>query len=191
MKFCQSALLALLVAAPAAAFAPSQQAFCPATLATAPRSSSTFQLFAANSGASTDVDISVPYDSAARLAYDQWRDQFAKGDFDDSRYGNFKANYEQITVANVVAKKVARDQGDTEAPDLLALNEFGDFSAEEYEQQAQGTVSTSGMLGQAMEAAQSQSDASEAIEDAFNALAEEEEVSCFYVIVVSCDRSSL
>lgn len=133
---------------------------------------------------STDTDVSIPYDAAARLAYDEWRQQFGKGDFNPVRYEQFKENYESITVSNVIAKKKAREDGD-ENPFLLALNEYGDFSTEEYEIMMNGgststdeVVSTGDVLGKAVEAAESQSEASSALQEAADALAEEEEV-CF------------
>ena len=128
-------------------------------------------------------DVSIPYDAAARLAYDEWRVTYSKGDFDQDRYENFKANYEAISVANVSAKKKARDEG-TETPTLLALNEYGDYTAEEYEKVLSGDDSaaaapttTGDVLGAAADAAEAQSGASDALQDAADALAEEEEVS--------------
>lgn len=141
-------------------------------------------------GKDTDMDVSIPYDAAARLAYDEWRAKYNKGEFDPIRYQNFQANYETITIANVVAKKQARESGNdgNNSPSLMALNEFGDCTEEEYQalmqkkqQQQQPSqtppTSTGDVLGRAVEAAQSQSQASSALEDAANALAEEEEVS--------------
>ena len=125
-------------------------------------------------------DLSIPYDSAARKAYDEWRSQYNKGNFDDARYQSFKANYEAITVANVVAKKAARDSS-AEAPRLLTLNEFGDCTAEEYEAMQGGSTeaaaASGNVLGKAFEAAQSQAGAASALMEAADALAEEEEVS--------------
>lgn len=122
-----------------------------------------------------EVDVSIPYDAAARLAYDEWREQFNKGDFDAERFESFKSNYEAITVANIVAKKEARESGSEEPVALMTLNEYGDYTEEEYNQMNGG--STSNVLDQALEAAQSQSEASSALEEAANALAEEEKVS--------------
>ena len=127
---------------------------------------------------SSEVDVSVPYDAAARFAYDEWRQQFGKGEFNPSRYEAFKANYEAITVSNVIAKKQAREGGD-ENPSLLALNEYGDYTAEEYQVIMSGSsdpTSSGDLLGKAVEAAESQSEASTALQEAFDALAEEEEV---------------
>lgn len=135
----------------------------------------------------TQVDVQVPYDAAARLAYDEWRAKYDKGDFDQSRYQVFKNNYEAITVANVVAKKKAREE-DLEAPALMTLNEFGDCTEEEYKAAMGGEreeassssssapTTTGDVLGKAMDAAQSQSEASNALKDAADALAEDEEV---------------
>ena len=128
-----------------------------------------------------EVDLKIPYDAAARLAYDEWRNKYNKGSFDETRYQVFKSNYEAITVANVVAKKKAREE-DGEAPALMTLNEFGDFTEEEYRAAMEGgskaaqPTTTGDVLGKAVESAQSQSEASNALKDAADALAEDEEV---------------
>lgn len=139
-------------------------------------------------------DLSIPYDAAARLAYNEWLVAYNKGDFDADRYESFKANYEAISVANVSAKKQAKDNG-SEAPRMLTLNEYGDFTSEEYaamqsggapapapaeetaEESASDPMSTGDILGKAVDAAQSQAGATSALADASDALAEEEEVS--------------
>ena len=129
--------------------------------------------------ASTGSDVSVPYDSAARLAYDEWRSIFSKGDFDPSRFTIFKSNYETITVANVSAKKKAREEGIASLT-LLSLNEFGDLTEEEYKKAlASGSkpLSTGDVLSKAVENAELQSEASSALVEAADALAEEERVS--------------
>lgn len=139
---------------------------------------------------STEGDVSIPYDAAARLAYDQWRDEFLKGDFDPVRYEAFKANYEAIAVLNVSSKKKARDEGD-DSPSLLNLNEYADCTAEEYEslmkgEEPEAPPTTGDVLGQAVEAAQSQMAASTALQEAADALAEEEEVGpepCFCDVI--------
>lgn len=119
------------------------------------------------------VDVSIPYDAAARLAYDDWRKEYNKGAFDAKRYEAFRANYNAITIANVSAKKKARDTGDE--PRLMSMNEYGDCTAEEY--QAAQEKQKEGVLDKAVEAVESQSAASTALGDAAAALAEEEEVS--------------
>jgi hypothetical protein len=121
-----------------------------------------------------ESDVSIPYDAAARLAYDEWRAQYNKGDFDANRYLNFKNNYETITVANVVAKKRARDEG-TVSTSLMTLNEFGDYSENEY-RIATASTSTGDVLSKALEAAELQVQASAALGEAADALAEEEQV---------------
>lgn len=125
-----------------------------------------------------DVDISIPYDAAARMAYDEWRQNFNKGNFDGKRYEQFKNNYEALTAANMGAKKRARDDG-TGTVDLLTLNEFGDYSAEEYEalqaNDSDPSSADSNIMGRAMEAVESQAEASNALGEAADALAEEEE----------------
>ena len=112
--------------------------------------------------------------AAARLAYDEWRQEYKDGaPFDAKRYPAFKQNYEAITIANVSAKKRARETG--EEPRLMSMNEYGDCTAEEY--QAAQASKSSGVLDKAVEAVESQSAASTALGDAAAALAEEEEVS--------------
>jgi hypothetical protein len=39
------------------------------------------------------VDLSIPYDAAARLAYDKWRADYGKGEFDSIGYEMFKTQY--------------------------------------------------------------------------------------------------
>ena len=151
----------------------------------------TFSLLATGDDGSDDV--SVPYDAAARLAYDAWLKEFNKGEFNPTRYEQFKSNYEALTAANMAAKKKARDDG-TGTVDLLTLNEYGDFSAAEYEaMQSGGTPPTTAepsspgtdIMGKAMEAVESQVEASNALEEAAEALAEEEEVRFFFVALYS------
>lgn len=161
MKFGTAVLLLALAAPSAHAFAPSKWS----------HSSSTTSIWMGQD--TTTNDLSVPYDAAARLEYDAWRKKYNKGDFDGNRYQIFKANYEAITVANVKAKKEAREKGE-ETPSLLSLNEFGDYSEDEY-MKAQ-SMSTSDVMGKVVEAAESQNKASSALRDAADALAEEEEV---------------
>lgn len=142
-------------------------------------SSSLLAEAATDTGASTDV--SIPYDSAARLAYADWCTKFGNSP-DDTRYMAFKSNYEQISVANVVAAKEARDS-DTARPKDLELNEYGDMTEEEYTAVMGGggatapvAASEKGPLETVMEASVAQSEASVALAEAADALAEEEEV---------------
>ena len=130
------------------------------------------------------IDVSVDYDSAARLAYEDWCAKFNK---DDTKFDTFKANYEAITVANVAAAKKARDEG-VDRPKDLELNEFGDMTEEEYMAAQSGGAAAEaaveepvvpvekGALESAMEASAAQMEASDALAEAFDALAEEEEV---------------
>jgi hypothetical protein len=72
----------------------------------------------------SSTDVSIPYDAAARLAYDEWRAAHNKGDFDEAKFFNFKAKYLAVTSDNMAAKKVARDTG-TE-PELQVLSPTAD-----------------------------------------------------------------
>mmetsp|Transcript_15150 Transcript_15150/g.43799 ORF Transcript_15150/g.43799 Transcript_15150/m.43799 type:complete len:1079 (+) Transcript_15150:300-3536(+) len=60
-------------------------------------------------------DISIPYDSAARLAYKEWlRDNDRSTDlnaFDPSKFALFERNYKIVAVANIRAKRAASMYG--------------------------------------------------------------------------------
>ena len=170
-----------------------------ATTTTTTGLSATYKL-----GENDPNDTTVPYDAAARLAYTEWTRAYNKP-YDADRYETFRANYEAIAVANVRAAKLARDDGSDEAPKRLDLNEFADMTAEEYmatqktggstmslgaETTAEATeakeeeveadpTSTGDVLGKAVEVAAMQEDASSALAEAADALAEEEEVRSF------------
>ena len=51
------------------------------------------------------IDVSIPYDAAARLAYDEWRGE----QFQESEFQQFKEIYEKKSVAEVVASRYARE----------------------------------------------------------------------------------
>lgn len=126
-----------------------------------------------------EYDVSVEYDAAARLAYKEWCAKFGK-EPSEERFGTFKANYETIAVANVVAAKEARDN-ETERPQDLELNEFGDMTEAEYMAMQSGgsaraaAAPEKGALGSVLEASAAQSEASTALAEAADALALEEE----------------
>ena len=159
------------------------QAFTPAAFGRTGHAGNSVSRF---SMVETDGDVSIPYDSAARLAYDQWCAKFGK-ESNDGKFETFKANYEAISVANVSAAKKARDSG-TDRPKDLELNELGDMTEEEYmAMQSGGTAAPEasasesaapekGALETVMEASAAQSEASNALAEAADALAEEEEV---------------
>ena len=63
--------------------------------------------------------------------YEEWRNEYGKGGFDDVRYQNFRENYIKLMTTNAVDVTVARDMGDPD-PVPLSLNEYGDFSADEF-----------------------------------------------------------
>jgi hypothetical protein len=89
----------------------------PASVASPPPASSPSQSL-------SSTDVSIPYDAAARLAYDEWRAAHKKGDYDEAKFFNFKAKYLAVTSDNMAAKKVARDTG-TE-PELQVLSPTAD-----------------------------------------------------------------
>lgn len=117
-------------------------------------------------------DVTIVYDSAARLAYDEWRAKFSKGDFDDAKYETFKANYETVTVFNVVAAKNAREG--KPAVDKMELGESADS-----EKIVVDSGSSVDVMNEALKAAVSQTEASAALDEASAALAEEEQVRFF------------
>ena len=167
----------LVLPALAALAARNADAFTPASFGgrTAANSVRSFSMV------STETEVSVEYDSAARLAYKDWCGKFNK-EASDERFETFKANYEAITVANVSAAKKARDEG-SDRPKDLELNEFGDMSEKEYlEMQSGGNASPAeetpaapSPMDSIMEATMAQSDASSALAEAADAMAEEEE----------------
>eukprot|EP00568_Trieres_chinensis_P011424 CAMPEP_0183308206 /NCGR_PEP_ID=MMETSP0160_2-20130417/20428_1 /TAXON_ID=2839 ORGANISM="Odontella Sinensis, Strain Grunow 1884" /NCGR_SAMPLE_ID=MMETSP0160_2 /ASSEMBLY_ACC=CAM_ASM_000250 /LENGTH=210 /DNA_ID=CAMNT_0025471991 /DNA_START=23 /DNA_END=655 /DNA_ORIENTATION=+ len=55
------------------------------------------------------IDVSIPYDAAARLAYDTWCAENGKGGFDSKGYAQFKMIYEGMSVTEVIQKKYARE----------------------------------------------------------------------------------
>ena len=142
-----------------------------------------------------EYDVSVEYDAAARLAYKDWCAKYGK-EPSEERFVTFKANYETISVANVVAAKEARDN-ETERPQDLELNEFGDMTEAEYmAMQSGGSAAAAapekGALESVLEASAAQSEASTALAEAADALAVEEEVgsisSMQYEIIFSADH---
>ena len=79
---------------------------------------------AGGSVGSTTDDVSIPYDAAARIAYDDWRAANNKGAFDASKFNKFNANYMKVTSANMGAKKIARDTGSS--PEMQTLGPDAD-----------------------------------------------------------------
>ena len=75
--------------------------------------------------------------------YEAWRQEYAKGDFDNLRYQNFRENYIKLMTANAAELTVARDMGDPD-PIPLTLNEFGDLSPDEYSNQQNGHSANNG-----------------------------------------------
>lgn len=80
---------------------------------------------------STPFDSATPNDQVIREEYSKWRQKYGKGEFDAVRYENFKANFMAVTVRNNMERTRARQNGEA-APSPIALNEFGDCSADEY-----------------------------------------------------------
>lgn len=87
----------------ASAPAPSPVATAPAPAASAPVASA--------SPVASSSDVSIPYDAAARLAFDEWRAAHKKGDYVEAKFQKFKISYDAVTSANMAAKKQARDTG--------------------------------------------------------------------------------
>ena len=51
------------------------------------------------------VDVSIPYNAAAVLTYNEW----SGGTFDEATFQKFQSIYEEKAVAQVTAKKLNRD----------------------------------------------------------------------------------
>lgn len=57
----------------------------------------------------TKLNLSVPYDAAARLAYDNWCASNDNAKFNAKAYEQFKRIYEAKAIAEAKSKKLARD----------------------------------------------------------------------------------
>jgi len=111
--------------------------------------SSTSSSTMAKAETTTKMDVSIPYDAAARLSFDEWRTKYGKGEFNVDRFEAFKTNYEAVTVANVIAARVARElsivngQGAAViSTNHVELNEYADMTLQEYEPLQQPTSSS-------------------------------------------------
>lgn len=126
------------------------------------------------------VDVSIPYDAAARFAYEEWKQKYPnKVDYlTDDSFEKFEANYNLVTVRNVISKKMERERetGDAEPQEdadddgeegtkslppirFYELNELADeLSPEEYAKMLDQTLvdklfdSAFGFLGSLAEA---------------------------------------
>ena len=96
---------------------------------------------------SSPFDSSAPNDQVVQEEYAKWRLKYSKGEFDGIRYKNFKANFMAVTVRNNMERTRALQNGEA-VPSPIALNEYGDCSADEYRmamgQQQQQQYSGSG-----------------------------------------------
>lgn len=122
----------------------------------------------------SDFDISIEYDAAAKLAYEDWRKKYNKGSFDENKYPVFLANYEAVSIANVIALKKARDSGSVDTVKSIELNESADSALIQ-----PGGISTepkASLLKKALASSAAQSEAAVAIEEAAAALAEDEQL---------------
>ena len=73
--------------------------------------------------------------------YDEWRNEYSKGEFNNLRYQNFRSNYIKLMTANAAELTVARDMGYPD-PVPLTLNEYGDLSPEEFSNMHNGQHAT-------------------------------------------------
>jgi len=91
------------------------------------------------SESSTSSDSSsFPYDDGAiRYAYDEWRLIYGKGDFDSDRFEHFKTNHRTLTTANMKVRENAVQSGQPTSQ-WMSLNEYGDYSLDDYEAMLQG-----------------------------------------------------
>ena len=55
------------------------------------------------------IDVSIPYDAAARFAYDEWRTEGEHGRPNEKAYQEFKKLYEKMAVTTATMKKLERD----------------------------------------------------------------------------------
>eukprot|EP00535_Pseudo-nitzschia_heimii_P005856 CAMPEP_0197174742 /NCGR_PEP_ID=MMETSP1423-20130617/1137_1 /TAXON_ID=476441 /ORGANISM="Pseudo-nitzschia heimii, Strain UNC1101" /LENGTH=444 /DNA_ID=CAMNT_0042623711 /DNA_START=351 /DNA_END=1682 /DNA_ORIENTATION=- len=76
-------------------------------------------------------------DTQVRFAYDEWRLIYGKGGFDPERFENFKLNHKTLTISNLKAREKAVKEG-RPIPQWMSLNEYGDYSLDEYEAMMRG-----------------------------------------------------
>ena len=76
-------------------------------------------------------------DRQVRYAYDEWRLIYGKGDFDQKRFESFKSNHRTLVMSNLKARDKAVQDG-RPMPQWMSLNEYGDYSMEEYEAMMRG-----------------------------------------------------
>uniref|UniRef100_A0A7S4EG59 Cathepsin propeptide inhibitor domain-containing protein n=1 Tax=Pseudo-nitzschia australis TaxID=44445 RepID=A0A7S4EG59_9STRA len=80
---------------------------------------------------SSAFERAVPNNQVVQEEYARWRLKFNKGEFNPVRYENFKTNFMAVTVRNNMERTRALQNGEP-APSPIALNEYGDCSADEY-----------------------------------------------------------
>lgn len=148
MKTIPSALdvvAALLAVGAATAFVPTSCQFDHGPILTQTLSGSTTVCFASDVEAAdiggTSSPLSSPdfpfSDKQVRFAYDEWRLIYDKGDFDKDRFENFKTNHKTLTISNLKAREKATKEG-RPIPQWMSLNEYGDYSLDEYEAMMRG-----------------------------------------------------
>lgn len=104
--------------------------------------------FASNVDAESTSSIVFPFnDAQVRFAYDEWRLVYGKGDFDAVRFENFKTNHKTLTISNLKARKKAARDG-RPVPQWMSLNEYGDYSLDEYEAMLRGETQRENILQQ-------------------------------------------
>ena len=72
---------------------------------------------------SSYIDLNIKYDAVKKLAYNQRRERYEKGDFVEDLYDLFRENYGTLVVSNDIATK-ARESG--EECKKLEMNESTD-----------------------------------------------------------------
>mmetsp|Transcript_4553 Transcript_4553/g.11741 ORF Transcript_4553/g.11741 Transcript_4553/m.11741 type:complete len:253 (-) Transcript_4553:320-1078(-) len=100
---------------------------------------------------SSQFDSASSNDQVIQEEYSKWRRKYGKGEFDAYRYENFKVNFMAVTVRNNMERTRARQNGEA-APSPIALNEFGDCSADEYRNAMGEQQQNSSGLGRAANA---------------------------------------
>lgn len=148
MKISSSAIdviATLLAIGTASAFVPNSHTSGILQTLTLPTSSTT--CFASEIDVETTSESSSPEfpfsDRQVRYAYDEWRLIYAKGDFDSERFKRFKTNHRTLILSNLQAREKAARDG-RPVPQWMSLNEYGDYSLEEYEAMLRGETPVNG-----------------------------------------------
>eukprot|EP00536_Pseudo-nitzschia_multiseries_P001776 jgi/Psemu1/322244/estExt_fgenesh1_pg.C_230002 len=131
------AIVALLVASSVTAFVPNSHGANSKLVQNEIIPTSRTALFSSQDSGPSSSPVFPFTDKEVRFAYDEWRLIYAKGNFDPVRFEQFKRNHRTLILSNLNAREKAARDG-RPMPQWMSLNEYGDYSMEEYEAMLRG-----------------------------------------------------